>query len=53
MAKFLRIKCKCGNEQTIFERGSTRITCNGCSEVLAEPTGGEPVFYGKIVKELG
>ena len=53
MGRFLRIKCKCGAEQTVFDRTSTKISCNSCNEPIAEPTGGEAVFFGKIIKELG
>ena len=39
---FLKVKCeKCKNEQVIYERPATRVTCLVCGEVLAEPRGGK------------
>ncbi|MCD6513711.1 MAG: 30S ribosomal protein S27e [Candidatus Asgardarchaeum sp.] len=51
-SKFLRVRCKCGNEQIIFDRCSIRVICNVCGEVLAEPTGGKSKIYGEIIEEL-
>lgn len=51
--RFLRVKCKCGNEQTVFEASTTKINCSGCNAVIVEPTGGRASITGKIVKELG
>ena len=39
MSKFLRVKCKCGNEQNIFGNSSTSINCLVCGENIAKPTG--------------
>ena len=39
MSKFLRVKCKCGNEQNIFGNSSNEISCLVCGEKLAMPTG--------------
>lgn len=53
LSKFLRVKCpKCGNEQTIFDRPSTKVRCNVCEEVLAEPTGGKARILGEKLQEL-
>lgn len=52
-SKFLRVKCKCGNEQNIFSHTTVQIDCNSCNTKLAEPTGGEAAVSGKIVKNLG
>ncbi len=47
---FLRVKCpKCGNEQLIFGSPVNKVTCNVCSELLAEPTGGKAKINGEIV----
>lgn len=50
--KFLKIKCKCGKEQVLFSHLTSIINCNSCNTKLAEPTGGEAAFFGKIVKEV-
>ena len=46
---FLRVKCpKCGNEQLIFSHAANTVTCNVCSAVLAEPTGGKADLKGDV-----
>jgi small subunit ribosomal protein S27e len=48
-SSFVRVKCaKCGNEQLIFSNAVNKVTCNVCSEVLAEPTGGKAKIKGDI-----
>ena len=41
MEAFVKVKCKCGNEQMIFSKASTVVKCLVCKETLAEPTGGK------------
>ncbi|MCX6770223.1 MAG: 30S ribosomal protein S27e [Candidatus Micrarchaeota archaeon] len=41
MSKFIRVKCKCGNEQNIFAYASQEIKCLVCSETMARPRGGK------------
>lgn len=50
--KFLRVKCKCGNEQNLFAAATTKVLCNGCNVVISEPTGGRASITAKIIKEL-
>jgi len=48
-SKFLRVKClKCGNEQLLYSNAVNKVTCNVCSETLAEPTGGRAKIKGEI-----
>jgi len=49
MSKFLKVKCKCKNEQVIFEKAASIVRCLVCGEVLAEPTGGKARIKAKIV----
>jgi len=52
-SRFLKVKCsKCGNEQTVFERGSMTIRCNVCDEVLAEPSGGKTKIKAEVTQVL-
>jgi len=52
-SKFVKVKCeKCKNEQTIFERSSTKVNCLVCGEALAEPTGGKARIKAKILSVL-
>jgi small subunit ribosomal protein S27e len=52
-SKYLRVKCKCGNEQNVFSHTTSVVNCVKCKEPLAHPSGGEAVIHGEIVRELG
>jgi small subunit ribosomal protein S27e len=39
--KFIKVKCKCKNEQVMFEKPATVVRCLVCNEIIAEPTGGK------------
>ena len=54
MSKFLRIKCKCGNEQNVFGNASSKVLCLVCSEVVAMPSGSRVVVAEgcKVIKVL-
>jgi len=44
-SNFLRVQCRdCGNEQVIFDRACTRISCNVCGATLVQPAGGKAKF---------
>jgi small subunit ribosomal protein S27e len=47
--KFIKVKCKCKNEQVIFEKPSSQVKCLVCKEVLAEPSGGKAEIRATIV----
>ena len=46
---FIKVKCKCKNEQVIFKRASTLVKCLVCNEVLAHPTGGIAEVKAEII----
>jgi small subunit ribosomal protein S27e len=47
---FLKVKCeKCKNEQIIFEKPATTVTCLVCDEVLVEARGGKGIIKAKVV----
>jgi len=51
--KFIKVRCpKCKNEQTIFERSSTKVLCLVCNEVLATPTGGKANIIASALEVL-
>ncbi len=53
-ARFLRVKCKdCPNEQIVFERAATVVTCQVCGAVICEPTGGKTNFRGEVLGVVG
>jgi len=52
-SKFLKVKCPdCENEQTVFEKASTVVTCVVCGKELAIPTGGKASLKAEVVTEL-
>ncbi len=52
-SKFVKVKCeKCKNEQIIFEKASTIVTCLVCNDVLATPTGGKSKIIAKSLEVL-
>lgn len=52
MSKFLRVKCECGNEQTIFGSSANVVNCVACNKPVAEPEGGHTKVIAKILKVL-
>jgi small subunit ribosomal protein S27e len=52
-SKYLKVKCECGNEQTVFSHTSSEVKCTKCGVVIAHPAGGKAIIHGDIVSELG
>ncbi len=52
-SKFLRVRCKCNNEQIIFGKASSITKCLICGKVLSEPGGGKINIKAKILEVLG
>ena len=51
--KFVRVSCRdCGNEQVIFERACTKISCNICGATLTQPAGGKAKLVSAAVVEV-
>jgi len=50
--KFVKVRCKCKNEQVVFDRAATEVVCLVCGEHLASPTGGKAKFVAKPVEVL-
>jgi len=52
-SKFIKIRCpKCKNEQIIFGKASSEITCLICSKELATPSGGKSKIKARILEVL-
>lgn len=52
-SKFLKIKCgDCSNEQIVFARAASVVSCLVCGATLATPTGGTATFKGEITATL-
>ena len=47
--KFLKVKCKCKNEQVIFEKPDSVVKCLVCEEIVAEPRGGKAIIHAKVL----
>jgi len=49
-SQFLRVKCPdCSNEQIVFDRAASIVTCQVCGATLARPTGGKAAIRGEVV----
>ncbi|MEM4182090.1 MAG: 30S ribosomal protein S27e [Candidatus Pacearchaeota archaeon] len=52
-AKFIKIKCsKCGNEQVVFGKASTKVKCNNCGKIIVKPSGGNAKIRAKVEKVI-
>ena len=52
-SKFIRVRCaKCKNEQVIFGKAASKISCLVCQEPLAEPSGGKTKVNTQILEVL-
>ena len=51
-SKFLRVRCKCKNEQVIFGKASSEVKCLICGKTLAEPSGGKIIIKSRILEVL-
>lgn len=52
-SKFIKIRCpKCKNEQIMFGKASTKISCLVCNKILAEPTGGKSRVKARVLEVL-
>ena len=50
---FHRVRCPdCENEQILFGRAATEVTCAVCGHTLARPTGGEAVIEAEVVETV-
>ena len=52
-SKFVKVKCsKCKEAQIIFGKASTRVRCNKCNTILAEPAGGKAKIRARVDEVL-
>ena len=52
-SRFVRIKCPgCGNDQIVFNKASSDITCLVCAKELASSTGGKIIVKAKEFRDL-
>lgn len=52
-SKFIKVSCsKCKNNQIIFGKPASKITCTVCGKELADPSGGKGVIKARILEVL-
>ena len=50
-SNFIKVRCKnCENEQVLFNKASTVVSCHMCSSKLAIPNGGKAIIKGEILE---
>lgn len=48
--KFLKVKCKCGEEQMVYSHSSHSVYCSSCKEKIVEARGGKAIILAEIIK---
>jgi len=52
-SKFIKIRCpKCKNEQIIFEKATSKVSCLVCKNILAESSGGKTKLKSRALEVL-
>jgi len=52
-SRFIKVRCKdCENEQVIFNKASTEVSCHICGSKLALPRGGKAEIKGEVLDVL-
>jgi small subunit ribosomal protein S27e len=47
---FIRVRCPdCENEQTVFEKAASEVTCAVCGTTLVTPTGGKATVEAEVL----
>ena len=50
---FFTVRCSdCENEQIVFGKAATPVSCAVCGHTLARPTGGDAAIEGEIVDTI-
>jgi Ribosomal protein S27E len=50
---FHRVTCPdCENEQIVFEKAATEVSCAVCGNTLARPTGGLAAIEGEVTETV-
>jgi len=52
-SKFIKVRCKdCENEQVLFNKSSSVVSCHICGSKLALPKGGKAEVRGEILDTI-
>jgi len=50
-SKFIKVRCKdCENEQVLFNKASTTVSCHICGSKLAITCGGKAKIKGEVLE---
>jgi small subunit ribosomal protein S27e len=50
---FIKVRCKdCENEQVLFNKASSVVSCHICGSKLAIPTGGKAIIKGEVLEVI-
>jgi small subunit ribosomal protein S27e len=50
---FFSVECAdCENEQVLFGKAASEISCAVCGSTLATPTGGEAEIHGEVLETV-
>lgn len=53
ISKFVKVRCpKCKNEQIVFGKPSTKVTCLVCATILSDPSGGKGKIKARVLEVL-
>lgn len=52
-SKFIKVRCpKCKNEQIVFGKINSHVSCLVCGKKIAEPTGGKSKIKARVLEVL-
>lgn len=52
-SRFIKVRCKdCENEQVLFNKASTPVSCHICGSKLAIPKGGKAIIKGEVLEVI-
>jgi len=52
-SKFIKVRCsECKNEQIVFGKAASVVSCLVCAKPLAEPTGGKTRVRARVLEVL-
>jgi small subunit ribosomal protein S27e len=52
-SRFIKVRCRdCENEQVLFNKASSAVSCHICGSKLAVPRGGKADIKGEVLEIL-
>ena len=51
-SKFIKVRCKCKNEQIIFGKASSEVKCLVCNQTISNPAGGKAKIKARVLEVL-